>query len=315
MMSLMEKIVEPELLIIDSHHHLIEVSDNHYMMDELLSDVGSGHRIERTVFIEVGTGYRTEGPEELRSVGETELVVELDPKGLIAGIVAYADLRLPNVEDVYAAHKEAAAGRLRGIRQCLSWDASPDIIPMRWNPPELCSNEQFRANFKKLPDWNLTFDAWLFHPQIPELIELAKACPEVTIVVNHLGGPICIGPYREGRDEWMATWRSNIKALADRPNVMMKLGGIGMPIMTPGWHDLPGGATSDQIVDGWRDDIHFTIDLFGVDRCMFESNFPPDRLSYNYVVLWNAYKKMVADASASDKAALFHDTASRVYRI
>jgi L-fuconolactonase len=315
MMAPMEPIVEPELLIIDPHHHLIEVSDNHYMMEELLADIGSGHRIEKTVFIEVGTGYRKDGPEEFRSVGETELVVELDPKGVIAGIVAYADLRLPEVEDVYAAQKEAAAGRLRGIRQCLSWDASPEIVPPRWNPPGLCANEQFRSNFVKLSDWDLTFDAWLFHPQIPELIELARACPDVIIIVNHLGGPICVGPYREGRDEWMAAWRSNLKKLAGCPNVMMKLGGIGMPIMTLGWHDQSGGAASDQIVEVWGDDIRLCIELFGVNRCMFESNFPPDRLSYNYAVLWNAFKKVVADASSAEKAALFHDTAAQVYRI
>jgi len=315
MMAPMEPIVEPELLICDPHHHLIEVSDNHYMMDELLADIGSGHRIEKTVCIEVGTGYRTDGPEAFRAVGETELVVELDPDGIIAGIVGYADLRLPEVDDVLAAHIEAGAGRLRGIRQCLSWDASPNIVPPRWNPPGLCTDAHFRAGFIKLSDWDLTFDAWLFHPQIPELIELARACPEVTIIVNHLGGPIGIGPYREGRAEWMSVWRSNLKTLAECPNVMMKLGGIGMPIMTPSWHDQPGGATSDEIVAVWGEDIRFCIELFGVNRCMFESNFPPDRLSYSYAVLWNAFKKLVAGASPSEKAALFHDTASQVYRI
>jgi predicted TIM-barrel fold metal-dependent hydrolase len=161
----------------------------------------------------------------------------------------------------------------------------------------------------------LSFDAWTYHPQIPELTELARAHPDVPIVLDHLGGPLGIGPYQGRRGEVMAVWRSYLSALAPCPNVVVKLGGIGMPVFGMEWHHTPEGASSDQLASVWGEDIRWCIEQFGVDRCMFESNFPVDRASCAYSVLWNAFKRIAADASPAEKAALFHDTAVRTYRL
>jgi predicted TIM-barrel fold metal-dependent hydrolase len=312
----MEEILEPGLLICDPHHHLWDHPGSRYMVEELTADTGSGHSIERTVFVECLSGYRTEGPEPFRPLGETEFVVAADPAGFIAGIVGFADLRLPEIGDVLAAHIDAGAGRFRGIRHASAWDPSPEIRPSHTNPPPgLLDDPAFRSGFAALGRAGLSFDAWLYHPQIPELTDLARAHPDVSIVLDHLGGPLGIGPYRDGRDEIFKTWRLAMEDLARCPNVVVKLGGIGMPVFGMAWHRQPDATTSSDLAAAWGDDIRWCIDQFGVDRCMFESNFPVDKASCSYAVLWNAFKRIVADASPADKAALFHDTASRTYRL
>ncbi|HVM54351.1 MAG TPA: amidohydrolase family protein [Acidimicrobiales bacterium] len=309
----MEDVLDPDLPICDPHHHLWDHPGSRYMVEELRADTGSGHRIESTVFVECGSGYRDAGPESMRPVGETVFLVEADPTGFVAGIVGMADLRVPDIDDVLAAHVDAGAGRFRGIRHASAWDASPDIRESHTKPPpRLLAESDFRRGFAALGRAGLRFDAWLYHPQLPELAALARAHPDVPIVLDHLGGPLGIGPYAGRRDEVRASWRASMAEVAACENVTLKLGGIGMPIYGMGWHKA-GGATSEQLAEAWGEPIRWCIETFGARRCMFESNFPVDRASCSYRVLWNAFKRIVADASPSERADLFQDTARRAY--
>jgi L-fuconolactonase len=312
----MPEILEPDRPICDPHHHLWDRDGSRYMLKELQEDTGSGHRVEHTVFVECGSGYRPDGPVAFRPVGETEFVVAADPDGFIAGIVGFADLRTPEIADVLAAHVEVGAGRFRGIRHVSAWDPSPDIRASHTNPPPgLLADPAFRSGFAALGPAGLSFDAWLYHPQIPELTDLARAQPEVSVILDHLGGPLGIGPYQGRRDEVLAAWRAGLEDLATCPNVVVKLGGIGMAIFGQRWHHDPDSTTADDLVAVWGTGIRWCIERFGPDRCMFESNFPVDRVSCSYAVLWNAFKQIAADLSATEKSALFHDTATRVYRL
>jgi predicted TIM-barrel fold metal-dependent hydrolase len=312
----MEDALEPDLVICDPHHHLWDRPGNRYLFDSLRADTRGGHRVVSTVFVECQSGYRSDGQEPFRPVGETEFVVAADSDGLIAGIVGYADLRVPEIDEVLAAHEEAGAGRFRGIRHANAWDPSPDIRASHTNPPPgLLGDPAFRCGVAALGRAGLSFDAWLYHPQLPELTDLARAHPEVTIVLDHLGGPLGIGPYHGRRGEVLEVWRTSLIDLASCPNVAVKLGGIGMPVFGMGWHHQPEGATSEELESAWGPEIRWCIEQFGVDRCMFESNFPVDRASCDYTVLWNAFKRTAAAASPSERAALFHDTATRIYRL
>ena len=319
-----EEALEPDLTICDPHHHLWDHPTSTYLLDELRADTGSGHRVVSTVFVECGSEYRTAGPEAFRPVGETEFVAaqaamseaSSDAGSVIAGIVGFADLTAREADDVLAAHVEAGGGRFRGIRHVTAYDESPDVRASHTNPPPgLMADPAFRAGFAALGAAGLSFDAWLYHPQLPELAELCRAHPEVPVVLDHLGGPLGIGPYAGRRDEVMEGWREAMDGVASCPNVVLKLGGIGMPIFGLGWHKRPEPPTSEELAEAWGDDIRWCIERFGVERCMFESNFPVDRQSCSYTVLWNAFKRIVADASPSEKAALFHDTAVAAYRL
>jgi L-fuconolactonase len=312
----MEETLDPDQLICDPHHHLWRHPGNRYMVEELRADTDTGHRVVRAVFVECMSGYRTDGPEAFRPVGETDFVVAAEPSGFIAGIVGFADLRAPEIDDVLAAHVEAGAGRFRGIRHASAWDPSPDIRPSHTRPPPgLLADAAFRSGFAALGRAGLSFDAWLYHPQLPELTDLARAHPDVPIILDHLGGPLGIGPYRGRRDETMAVWRSAMRDLAGCPNVMVKLGGIGMPIFGMKWHHQPGGATSEELAAAWGAEIRWCIEQFGVDRCMFESNFPVDKASCRYAVLWNAFKRIAGHSSPTERAALFYGTATSAYRL
>jgi len=315
--------LEPDLPIIDPHHHLWEREGmSRYMLDDLHSDTGAGHNVEATVFVDCMWGYRTSGPEHLRPVGETEavtLLTEQDTSGgaEIRGIVSFADMTLGDaVDEVLEAHVEAGHGRFRGIRHATAYDPDARIRRTHTKPaPGLMADARFRAGVSRLARLDLTFDAWLYHPQIPELTALARATPDVTFVLDHIGGPLGIGPYEGLRDEILTTWRSDIADLATCPNVVVKVGGIGMAIYGMGFEQRSAPPSSDELVDAWAAPIAHVIEQFGADRCMFESNFPVDKVSASYVTLWNSFKKMAAGASAAEKAGLFHDTASRVYRV
>jgi predicted TIM-barrel fold metal-dependent hydrolase len=290
-----------------------------------MADTGSGHNVVSTVFVECASMYRADGPESLRPVGETEFVngvAAMTASGeygeirACLGIVGLADLTLGAAAgEVLDAHI-AASSRFRGIRHAAGWDASPDVRNSHTNPPErLLLDETFREGFAELGRRGLSFDAWLYHPQIPDLTDLARAFPDTTIIFNHFGGPLGIGPYAGQREEIFATWQHDVVALAACPNVYAKLGGLVMPINGFDFHKRELPASSDEIVAATGRYYRHAIECFGPERCMFESNFPVDKASCSYHVLWNAFKKMVADASDAEKAALFHDTAHRAYRL
>jgi predicted TIM-barrel fold metal-dependent hydrolase len=353
-----EDVLEPELPIVDPHHHLWDLPHSRYLLEELLADIGATdaqgrrHDVRATVHVECASRYRPDGPEALRPVGETDFVAGLaamsatfppraaaapgsDPGGPVApdrlegasrahgrtrvaaGIVGFADLSLgAAVREVLQAHLDAAPGRFRGIRHACAWHADPRIRRSHTNPPaELLLDARFREGFAQLAPLSLTFDAWLYHPQIPELTDLARAFPGTTIVLDHYGGPLGIGPYEGRADAVYADWRRSIDALARCPNVVAKLGGLHMPINGFGWHKAPRPPGSAEIAAATARYVRHTIDRFGPQRCMFESNFPVDKASCSYVVLWNAFKRLAAGFSVDEKAALFHGTATRVYRL
>jgi L-fuconolactonase len=325
-----ETALEPGLPICDPHHHLWDRARGRvaerYFLDEILEDVGGGHNVVSTVFIECGAMYRREGPEALRPVGETEFVNGIaamsasglyGPTRVAAGIVGTADLRLGDgVAGVLDAQIAAGGGRFRGIRRAGAWDADHAVPAHRTNPgPGLFARSDFRAGFAHLTPRKLTFEAWCYHRQIPDVTMLARAFPDTTIILNHFGGPLGVGTYAGHADEIHAQWRDAIAALARCPNVVAKLGGINMEMNGFGWHERPKPPTSEELCEATRRYYEFTIEKFGPSRCMFESNFPVDKASCSYTVLWNSFKRLTAKYSAAEKAALFHDTAARVYRL
>jgi L-fuconolactonase len=324
-----ESALEPTLPIIDPHHHLWDypkVTGGRYLLDELLADTGSGHNIVATVFMECASMYRESGPESLRPVGETEFVqgiAAMSASGtygatrVAAGIVGFADLSLgASVREVLAAHLVASPNRFRGIRHAAGWHVSDDIRNSHSNPPQgLLLQKKFREGFAQLQPLGLSFDAWLYHPQIPELTDLARAFPQTTIVLDHFGGPLGIGPYAGQADAVFNEWRKSIDELAKCTNVVAKLGGINMAINGFAWHKHEQPPTSEQLTAATKHYYLYMIERFGVERCMFESNFPVDKISCSYSVLWNSFKRIASNFSAAEKAALFHDTAKRVYRL
>jgi predicted TIM-barrel fold metal-dependent hydrolase len=322
---MMEEILEPERPICDPHHHLWDHPGRRYLLDELLADTGSGHNVVATVFVECMSMYRASGPQEIRPVGETEFVngiAAMSASGgfgstrVASGIVSFADLALgEQVGATLDAHL-AASPRFRGIRHAAGWEASDQVRNSHTNPPPgLLGDARFRRGFAELAPRGLTFDAWLYHPQLPELTELAKAFPDTTIILDHFGGPLGIGPYTGRRAEVFAAWKAAIRALADCPNVVVKLGGLVMPLNGFGFHKREQPIGSVELAEATRDWYLHTIECFGVARCMFESNFPVDKVSVSYRVLWNSFKRLTANFSAAERAALFHDTAVRVYQL
>jgi len=325
-----EETLDPDLPICDPHHHLWEFrherAAHRYLMNDILADMNSGHSIISTVFIECGAMYRTSGPDELRSVGETEFangVAAMSASGLygttriVAGIVGNADLMLgTRVGNVLDAHMQAAGGRFRGIRHQANWDADAAVGNGRHvRGPHTYLDQSFRSGFAELAKRELSFEGWCYHTQIAELADLARAFPNTMIILNHFGGPLGIGPYAGKQDEIFPIWQRDIADLATCPNVVAKLGGINMEINGFGWHEQDRPPSSEILMQATRRYYDHTIECFGVERCLFESNFPVDMVTCSYNVLWNSFKRLTANFSADEKASLFHDTATRVYRL
>lgn len=319
----METALEPELPICDAHHHLWERPPRVYLLKDLCGDLAAGHNVVSTVAVECGYGYRTNGPEELKPVGETEFLesnaveaardLAIKPR-IAAAIVGFADLALGDrVAPVLEAHLAASPGRFRGIRRSTTWDASDGLRSEA--PRGMLAMREFRTGFMWLRKFNLTFDAWLYYPQLPELADLARAFPDVTIILNHIGAPLGVGPYARKREEVFQIWRSGIALVAQCSNVHVKLGGVGSLRSGYDWHERQTGPSSEELASALKPCFEWCIEKFGPSRCLFESNFPVERQSNDYVALWNAFKRLTRRYSAAERAALFHDTATRVYRI
>ena len=321
-----EPILEPDLPIVDPHHHLWDRPGWRYLLDDLLADTNSGHNIAATVFVQCRAMYRADGPVEMRPVGETEFVngvAAMSTSGgygktkVCAGIVGHADLGLGSrVEPVLTALVRAGGDRFRGIRHITAWDEDPSVGNPAYTPPRgQLGDTTFREGFAVLDRLGLTFDAWLYHPQIDELASLARAFPGVRIVLDHVGGPLAIGPYTGQRDDIFPGWTRSIKALAACPNAFVKLGGLGMRTCGYDFHEHSDPPSSRTLADTWRPYVETCIEAFGPQRCMFESNFPVDKGSYSYPVFWNACKLLAKGASPSEKADLFTGAAARFYRL
>ncbi|GGC58097.1 amidohydrolase [Siccirubricoccus deserti] len=319
-----EPILEPELPIVDAHHHLWERSDQRYLLPEFLADLNTGHNIAATVFIQCHAMYRAAGPEEMRPVGETEFVAGIaamsdsgayGPTRIAAGIVGFADLTLgERAGPVLDAHIRAAGGRFRGVRHSAAWDADP-IIGNGHDAPHLLRRPEFRAGLRELTARGLAFDLWVFHTQLDEALELVRACPETSFILGHCGGPLGYGPYAGRRDDVFARWKAGMAALAGCPNVVVKLGGMMMRLAAYDYGALPIPPTSAELAAHWEPYIITCIELFGADRCLFESNFPVEKMGIGYAGIWNAFKHLTHGASAEEKRALFAGTAQRVYRL
>jgi L-fuconolactonase len=319
-----EEILEPALPIIDPHHHLwLERNGLPYLRQDMLADLAGGHNIRATVFVECKSCYRTDGDEAMRPVGEVEFVVaetgtsaESAP-GIGAGIVGYCDLRIGTAaERVLEAQIAAGAGRFRGIRNTSAWHPDPaargsSVLP----EPGMLLDPKFREGFAKLAPLGLSFDAWMFHTQLAELCDLADAFPDTTIILNHIGGPLGIGPYAERRAHVFAEWRAGMQRLARYANINVKLGGLGMRLFGFDVHEGEMPVSSQELAAAWGPYLETCIAAFGAERCMFESNFPVDKGSCSYALLWNAFKRMTAGYSTGERASLFSRTAARVYRL
>jgi L-fuconolactonase len=330
-----EQVIDPDLPIIDPHHHFWDnPSDSkkparplHYLLPELLANVNSsGHNVLATMFVECNTMYRATGPEELRSLGETEFaggVAAMSASGIYgpirvaAGIVGHVDLNISDrAKDVLTAHVQVGGGRLRGIRDGFAWVDFPLYgLPPDPRKKSLVMREEFRRGFTALEGLNLSYDGWCFHTQIPEFTDLARAFPHTTLILDHTGSPLQIGPYMGKHDEVFAAWKANMRELAKCPNVSVKVGGLGMQFLNAPFFKREPRAGSEEIAPLWKPFVETSIEIFGANRCMFESNFPPDGASSSYRTIWNVFKILSAGYSADEKAALFRGTAQRVYRL
>jgi len=323
-----EAVLEPELPIVDPHHHLWDFRGYRYMLDEILADAGSGHNVRATVFIECSAMWRPkgDGPDYMRVVGETEFVngiAAMSASGrygdcrVAAGIVSHADLGLGGaVEEVLAAHDRAGNGRFRGVRHSISFDAAPEIHNSHVGaPPDLFRDPKFQEGYRTLGRMGFSFEAWMYHPQLGELAALVEACPDTPVVLNHCGGPLGIGPYAGKRDAVFKDWKAGIERVAKAGNVHVKLGGVGMPINGFGFQTRAAPPSSEELATAWRPYIETCVEAFGPARAMFESNFPVDKVTASYKTYWNAFKRLAAGAGAGEKADMFHDTAKRFYRL
>ena len=321
-----EETLEPELPICDPHHHLWDHPESRYLLVDLLDDTESGHNIVSTVFVECLSKYQKDSSIALAPVGETHFVQriagtssteKIDKTKVSAAIVGFADLLLgDSVEEVLTAHINASPNRFRGIRHACGWDTSVEIRNSHTKPPpQLYLSKLFRKGFSHLADYNLTFDTWLYHTQLEELLSLARSFPNQAIVLNHVGGPLGIGPYKSKRKEIFKTWQTRINQLAKCENMVVKLGGLAMPINGFDWHKQELPPTSAALAEAIQPYILHCIERFGPTRCMFESNFPVDKVSCSYNVLWNSFKRITAEFSVDEKNSLFHDTATNFYSI
>ena len=315
--------LDPDLAIVDPHHHLWLRSGYTYLMPELAADLDCGHNVVATVFAECHSMYRQSGPETERSLGETEFVAgqaamsasgAFGPTAACAVMFGNIDMTLGGeIEPLLERHMTAAGGRFRGLRYSTGWDADERIRNVA-PAAGMLIDPKVQEAAAVLARHGLALDSWLYHPQLDEVAALADAQPDLTIVLNHVGSPILGGPYRGKRDAVFADWRERIKRVGERENVFVKLGAL--PIRMPdfeGDRNLPPG--SKEVAAAWRPWIETCIDAFGPARSMYESNFPVQKRWCSYQVCWNAFKRISAEASAAEKSDMFAGAAARAYRI
>lgn len=319
-----EAALEPDLPIIDPHHHLWGPPRDPYLLEDFLADAAGGHDVRVSVFIECKTHYRETGNPLHQPLGETEFVAAAAERAaalggprVAAGIVGFAELRAgAAIRSVLEAQIAAGKGRFRGVRHIAAWHPDPTARgSVATPPPMLLLEPAFRAGFAQLAPLGLSFDAWLYHTQLAELRDLADAFPDTPIVLNHMGGPLAIGPYAGRRRHVTAAWSAALRELSHCPNLHLKIGGFGMQLFGHGFHEGAMPPTSEELAEALRPAVEIGVEAFGADRCMFESNFPVDKAGFAYTVLWNAFKRITTGWSAQERAALFHDTAARFYRI
>ena len=318
-----EETLEPNLRICDPHHHLWQHPDSIYLTEDLLKDTNTGHNVISTVFVECMSEYQKDSTKALAPVGETEFVEKLATENtksdtqtdIAKAIVGFADLLLgDSVEQVLDAHLESSPSRFKGIRHASGWDQSDQIRNSHTDPIRfLYLDKTFQKGFAKLLDYGLTFDAWLYHPQLEDLIQLAKSFPNQIIILDHVGGPLGIGPYRTQRQSVLKSWQKSMNQLAECENIVVKLGGLSMATAGFEWHKKDEPPNSIELAEATAPYFDYCMEKFGTKRCMFESNFPVDKVSCSYNVLWNSFKRITLSFSEEEKRDLFHDVAARTY--
>jgi len=324
--QLTEDIIDPARPIVDPHHHLWDRGGLRYMVEDMAGDIASGHNVIATVYVDCRSMYRAHGPEAFRPVSEVEFANGVaamsasggyGPAAICAGIVSHVNLLLGDgAKPVLEAEIAAGNGRFRGIRHSSAWDHEPAVAGMYATRPQgLLLDPTFRKGFACLAPLNLSFDAWLFHPQIGELADLARAFPNTKIVLDHYGGPIGLGRFAGKREETFAVWKASIQDIAKCPNVVVKLGGLAMCLIGYDFHLREKPPSSEQAAAAWRPYIETCIEAFGPGRAMFESNFPPDKGQCSYQVIFNAFKRLAAQYTEAEKTALFSRTATDFYRL
>ena len=321
-----EEVIDPARPIVDPHHHLWDRGGQRYLIEDIAADIASGHNVIATVYVEARSMYRAGAPEAMGPVGEVEFANGAaamsasggyGPARVCAGIVGHANLLLGEAaRPVLESEIAAGNGRFRGIRHSSAWDADPNVAHMYATRPKgLLLDATFRKGFACLAPLGLSFDAWLFHPQISELADLARAFPDTKIVLDHCGGPVGLGIYANRREEIFKGWKTSIQDIAKCPNVVVKLGGLAMRLLGYDFHERPKPPSSEEAAAAWRPYIETCIEAFGPARAMFESNFPPDKGQCSYQVIFNAFKRISAPYSEAEKTALFSKTAADVYRL
>jgi L-fuconolactonase len=323
-----EPILDPDLPIIDAHHHLFDLPNNRYMVDDFLADVNAGHRILASIYCETQAFSRTDGPEWMRPIGEVEFangVGAMTATGsygacqVCAGIIGHANLTFGSkIAELLDRCLEAAPDRFRGVRHVtIDYpDDRPFKYVMTYKPPAgVMDTEGFPLGLAEVEKRGLTFDAGIFDPSLPKLAAMVDRFPGLTFVLNHMGIAVGVDMDAGEKAEVFGRWSAGLKELAKRPNVFCKVGGLGMPNWGFGFELRENPVGYLEMADAWRPYVETAIEAFGADRCMMESNFPPDGRSGGYVPVWNAYKHILRAYSADEKTALFHRTAARVYRL
>jgi predicted TIM-barrel fold metal-dependent hydrolase len=319
-----EAIVDPDLEIIDPHHHLLDMPGKRYLFDEALADMQSGHNIVASVHVQSHSMYRADGPQEMKPLGETEfangMAAQCASGGygrirMCAGIVGSTDILLGGrVEPVLEAHLRAAGSRFKGIRPTLAWHESPQVRALEIQP-HILMQPQSREAIACIHKLGLSLDVWVFFTQLDEVLDVCRSFPDLTVVINHTGGPVAIGPYAGQREAVFKEWRKKIDALATCPNAFIKLGGQAMRYSGFAFNEQPTAPSSDLLAEKWAPYFEVCIEAFGAGRCMFESNFPIDKAMCSYHVIWNAFKKITKGCSAAERANLFKGAAARAYRL
>jgi predicted TIM-barrel fold metal-dependent hydrolase len=319
--SVFEDVIDPDVPIVDPHHHLWPAGGSMpYGLADLEADLASGHNVVDTVFVECGASYDRNAGDAFAPVGETTFVTgeaERSDRTVMGGIVAHADLcDAANLDAVLDAHEAAGRGRFRGIRHAGSHALHPEVLTIPGRAPAgLYADSAFRAGVARLGERGLTYDTWHYHYQNRDFLELARAVPGTTMVLDHFGTPLGVGPYESQREQIFQQWTTDIAAIATCENVVAKIGGLAMPDNGFGWHTAERPPTSDEFIEAQGRYYLHTIEQFGPERCMFESNFPVDRYSLSYRTVWNAFKKLVVDFNADERDAMLRGTAARIYRL
>jgi predicted TIM-barrel fold metal-dependent hydrolase len=321
-----EEVFEPGWDVVDTHHHLWEIEGSHYLADDLVADLKQGHNVKASVFVECKARYWTHTPTAMQPVGETVFAVQEAQRAerltegrvlACAGIVGYADLSIgSSIQAVLEAHVSNGQGRFRGIRSRAAWHAHPDLAgPVDGPPDNLLLDPTFQDGFARLKPLNLACDVWVYHTQLLDVCALADRFPETSIILDHMGGPLGIGPFKGKQSEVFDAWRKSLRVVAQRPNVTIKLGGLGMPRIGFGFETLSKPASSDELAAAWQPYFDACLEIFGASRCMFESNFPVDKGMSSYLVLLNAYKKMARRLTVDERQNILHHVGARIYNL